>query len=92
MYVNGSTLITRYGKPVEQIASRSGWHSTLQEPLPCFRQADGRSSEFDGRINRCKLDSAAMTSVVIWRERELIDGEALRAGWDDHPAIAPATT
>jgi len=31
-----------------------------------------------------------MTSVVVWRERELIDGEALRAEWDDHPAIAPA--
>ncbi len=32
-----------------------------------------------------------MTSVVIWRRRELIDGEALRAEWDDHSAIAPAT-
>lgn len=32
-----------------------------------------------------------MTSVVIWRQRELIDGEALRADWGDDPAIAPAT-
>ena len=32
-----------------------------------------------------------MTSVVIWRRRELIDGEALRATWDNHLTLAPET-